>query len=202
MPSPAKRIADDLDRHAAGLSRYVGRIELELRRGSLNKGDVHRAYAGAFVYFYLHLEGAIEDLFMGFLMNRLSPSRGQVRPLVTIKSEVVARNVVRGDRAFVDWLPYKRTRDRAVVLLSQGRPFVSLTAQQVAILERDRVIRNAIAHAQGNAMHQFQRQCLTGLALPSDQRRPPGFLRGQHAFGQTRFDYLVAQSVAAIRQLA
>jgi len=201
MARPASQIADGLARQVAGLSRYISRVELEVRRGGLTKGDVHRAYAGAFVYFYLHLEGTIEGLFMGFLMNRLSLSRGRVRPLVVIRSEAVARNVVRGDRPFVDWLPYKRTLDRATGLLSQGGPFTGLTPAQVQILERDRVIRNAIAHAEGHAMRQFQKVCVTGLALPPDQRRPPGFLRGQHSVGQTRFDYQIAQSVAVIRQL-
>src|SRR5439155_5380092 len=135
---------------AGGLTNYVGRVEQQFQAGTLRKGDVHRAYAGAFVYFYLHLESAIDDLFMGLLMNRLSLTRGQVRPLVTIKSEVVARGVVRGDRAYVDWLPYGRTRERAKLMLSGGGPFVRLTDVQIAMLEKARVIRNAIAHDEGH----------------------------------------------------
>lgn len=201
MARPAKQIADALASKALGLSRYVGRVEEQFNAGGLRRADVHRAYAGAFVYFHLHLETAIDDLFMGYLMNRLDLTRGKVRPLVAIKSEMVARRVVRGERRFVDWLPYHYTRERAKMFLSGGGPFERLSGSQEAPLERVRVIRNAIAHASGHAQSQFEKTCLSGLALPPEQRRPAGFLRGQHAVGQSRFDYHVAQAVSVMRHL-
>jgi len=201
MARPASQVAAALASRGGGLNRYVGRVEQQFQTGTLPKTDVHRAYAGALGYFYLHLESAIEDLFMGLLMNRLTLARGQVRPLLTIRSEVVARGIVRGERVYVDWLPYKRTRERAKLMLSGGGPFVRLTGAQIETLEKVRVIRNAIAHDEGNAMNQFRKVCLTGLPLPPEQMRPAGYLRGQHAAGQTRFSFLVGQSTQVIRAL-
>ncbi len=44
-------------------------------------------------------------------------------------------------------------------------------------------------------MRQFRKTFTDGLALPAEQRRPAGYLRGQHAVGQTRFAHLLAEAV-------
>src|SRR5947208_3235159 len=64
MARPASQVAEAFASRSAGLDSYIGRVEQQFQAGALRKADVHRAYAGAFVYFYLHLETAIEDLFM------------------------------------------------------------------------------------------------------------------------------------------
>lgn len=201
MARPASRVAADLTAHARGLDEYLRRAERLASQGQIPRVDIHRAYAGAFLSFSVDLERAIEDIFMGLLMGRLVHSQRTVRALVTVRSEVVARKVVRGDRRYVDWLPYKQTRDRAEAFFSGGEPFASLSATEVAPFERVRIIRNALAHGSGHAMRQFQRTFTDDLPLPAVQRRPAGYLRGQHSVGQTRFAHLLAEAVQATRKL-
>src|SRR5258706_13562167 len=98
MSRLASSAHSELAAHARALDLYLGRIERLHRAGQLPTPDVGRPYAGAFLSFYVDLERGIEGVFMGLLMGPISSARPQVRSLVTINSEVVARNVVRGDR--------------------------------------------------------------------------------------------------------
>jgi hypothetical protein len=202
MARRASVVADELAAHARGLNQYLGRIERLFGERRIPQADVHRAYAGALLSFYVDLERAIENIFMGLLMRRLEVSRRAVRPLVVINSEVVARKVVRGERRYVDWLPYQLTRDRAEAFLASGEPFASVTDQQALPFERVRVVRNALAHGGEHAMRRFRTMFTDGVALPPEQRRPAGFLRGQHAVGQTRFENLLAESLLVVRRLS
>lgn len=201
MAKKAEIIADGLGARARGLDAYLHRVEGLFDAGDLPRADVHRAYAGAFLSFYVDLERAVEDLFMGLVMGRVIHSNTTVRSLVVIQSEVVARKVVRGERRYVDWLPYRLTRDRAKAFLSRGQPFASLTDRQALPLERIRIVRNALAHGGDHAMRQFHNTFTDGLSLPADQRRPAGYLRGQHAVNQTRFAYLLADAVGVAKSL-
>ncbi len=201
MPKQAGDVVAELASSARGLNQYLSRIEGLFLVRQLPMADVQRAYSGAFLSFYIALERTIQELFMGILMGRLIVSRPGIRPLVTVRSEVIARKIVRGDRRYVDWLPYNFTRDRANAFFSRGKPFEALTAAEVERLEDVRIIRNALAHGGEHAMAVFQRRFTAGLALPSDQRRPSGYLRGQHGVGQTRFTNLLAQSIVVTRRL-
>ena len=201
MSRPANSAHAELAAHARGLNLYLGRLERLTRGGTVPSADVQRAYAGAFLSFYVDLERGIEDVFMGLLMGRLTVTRPQVRSLVAIDSEVVARRVVRGDRRFVDWLPYQLTRDRAEAFFSNGEPFASISETQARPLERVRIVRNALAHGGGHAVRLFEKTFTDGVALPPEQRRPAGYLRGQHAVWQTRFEYLLADAVLVVKTL-
>jgi hypothetical protein len=176
-------------------------MERLLAAGQLRQADVHRAYGGALLSFYVDLEACIEDVFMGILMGRLTVSATRVQSLVGIRSEVVARKIVRGDRRYVDWLPYQVTRDRAAAFFSRGEPFASFTEAQARPFENVRIVRNALAHGGEQATRRFRKTFTDGKALPPEQRRPAGYLRGQHAIGQTRFENLLADAVFAMRTL-
>lgn len=201
MARPLSTVADDLTAQSRGLNDYLGRAERLFAERRLPRVDLHRAYAGAFLSFYVDLETSIESVFMGLLMGRLRHSRTKVRPLLKISSENVARNVVRGGRPYVNWLPYDATKQRAKVFLASGEPFASVTADQAQAFERARIMRNALAHASSHAAKQFRRTFTENLALPPVQRKPAGYLRGKHTLGQTRFEYLLAECMISIRTL-
>lgn len=201
MARAASRIVDSLHSHAQSLDRFLQRMEGLSQERRLPQRDVTLAYGGAFLSFYVRLEGSIEELFMGILMRRVTVSSSRVRPLVEISSEVVARDVVRAGRPHVAWLPYDHTKARAHAFLSGGRPFASLSATDIQALENARIIRNAVAHAGSSAADQFKRQFTAGKPLPPAQLTPPGYLRGIHAPGQTRFNYTLAECLLVMGNL-
>jgi hypothetical protein len=202
MTRPLSSIAADVNSRATGMRNYVNRMERLYLEGFLSQSDLHRVYAGAYISFYSDLEQFIERAFMGLLMNRLRSDDLTVRPLVDIKSNTVAHAVIRGDRKFVDWLPYETfTMQRAKAFFSGGRPFADLGKTERKALERANVMRNAIAHSSSQAKRRFLKVFTDGKPLPPDQLKPAGYLRGQHARNQSRLDYMFGEAVNVMRVL-
>jgi len=164
--------------------------------------DIERVYAGSLLSYHAFLEQAIERFFVGLMMGRFVCGDPAIRSLVSIKSDQVAYAILRGERSYVDWLPYKRyTLRRAKAFLSRGRPFTNLTGAQIKAFDRLTTLRNALAHESFSARRAFRKTFTDGKALPPDQLRPAGYLRGQHAAGQTRFDFLLSDVVGVVRVL-
>jgi hypothetical protein len=199
-PRHAKQIAESLRRSAKSSQGYLDRLEKLHRNKELSQRDVTRAYEGAFLAYYTGLERHLEQLFMGVLMSRVVVSGRPARSLVTA-SEVTARRIVAGDRPYADWLPIRHTTNRARKLLSEGRPFDRLSKVDSRVLEQMRVVRNAVAHQSSHANRRFQMEFIDGNGIPPLQRTPAGYLRGQHAAGQTRLAYFMAQGVDAMDRL-
>lgn len=194
-------VRDDVAARARELNRYLGRVEKLHVEGRLSERDVRRAYAGAFLAFYAYLERSIERLFLGTLMGRYEHSNRAIKPLVSIKSERVARLAVQGGRDYADWLPWDHTVRRSAAFLSAGRPFSELPRVHQKSFERVAILRNAIAHESKSSHRRFQRELVAGASLPASQMTPAGYLRGQHAAGQTRFSHHLADAVIAFSDL-
>jgi hypothetical protein len=134
-------------------------------------------------------------------MGRVSHGNKSVQSLVTIRSNLVVRRIVASQRGYADWLPYDLTRKRAKAFLSTGVPFTTLPDSERKKIDGLATIRNALAHESAAAMARFQLEFVASKGLPVDQMNPAGYLRGQHRTGQTRFDYLLADAIAAFRSL-
>ena len=101
-------VADEVGRRARDLDRYLKKIDRLHMERALGDRDAERAYTGGFLEFHAYLERALENLFLGLLRGRLQSSDRSVRPLITILSDRVARDIVASGRPYVDWLPYPR----------------------------------------------------------------------------------------------
>lgn len=118
----------------------------------------------------------MEELFVGLLSGGIVPARN-VRPRVTFRSPAVARDVMLGGRAYVDWLPYHYTDKRADAFFRAGRPFSKLDKAERKSLERMLTIRHAIAHQSGAARTKFEEEVIGAAPLLLAERTPAGFLR-------------------------
>jgi hypothetical protein len=201
VADPANRIANEVATRGRGLTLYVGRLEKLHTRRELSRVDLHRAYAGAYLFFYTYLERSLERLFLGIMMNRYDFHQPGIRSLVSVRSDVVARSILSGERSYADWIPYDLTRKRAKAFLSGGLPFTSLGKPDQRVFARLSLIRNAIAHESTHALKQFRAEFTDGKSLPPEQRTPAGYLRGQHAVGQTRLEYSFAEAVGVLGRL-
>lgn len=200
MPRPGTDHFAGFARDVQGQNAYVRRMEVALDNGDLRRSDIVRVYEGAFLLFHTSLERSLEELFMGVLMRRIVVTGAGIRPLVDIRSEVVARRAVCGERKYVDWLPYDMTRRRARAFLAGGKPFDRPTGLDEAAFRRASVLRNAIAHGGAHSMRAF-RNTFQLDGLPAAQQRPAGFLRGRHAAGQTRFEFTLAECSRVLDRL-
>lgn len=203
MPSskPAATIADSFKSYARGTESYVERLERLHQAGALSARDVTRTYEGAFLGFHTSLERHIERLFLALLMSRVTPSGSGTKSLVQITDNRVAHGVISGDRSYVDWLPLHKTKKRAAIYLSRGKPFDRLESVDIQVFERMQIIRNVVAHKSRHATTKFKRALIDGQGIPPKEQSPAGYLRGSHAPGQSRLSYLMAQGVDTLDRL-
>jgi len=92
--------------------RSRAKLERLLLSGHVTLHDVGLFYEGIFLRTVTSFEGLMEDLFVGLLTGGITPGRN-VHPRVVFRSTSVARDVMLGGRAYVDWLPYHHTDKRA-----------------------------------------------------------------------------------------
>jgi hypothetical protein len=195
MAKSATTVSDEVFRRARVLAGYVNRIE---RLGASDR-DLSRVYAGAYMDFVTFLERSVERLFLGLLMQRFHHPSANV--LVTVKSEAVARRLVRGERSYVDWFPYQNTVKRAQAFLSSGLPFAATPKADQRAIWHATLLRNALAHQSRHSLAQFQEQLVVGRSLPPSHRTPAQYLRGQHSASQSRLVFHMAETSAAIQRL-
>lgn len=195
MARAASTLAAGVAQRARGVTTYAGRLESLYQANLLSRQDLQRSYGGAYLSFFTFFERSIEDLFLGLVMGRLTCSTA-TRSLVEIRSEVVARRLVAGGRNYADWLPFEQhTMKRAPAFLSGGRPFTDVPANDRHALQRAHYIRNALAHESNHSLKQFQRHVIGQQFVPPHERRPAPYLRGAHAAGQSRMEFLLAELV-------
>jgi hypothetical protein len=199
-------LAERLGREARSLELYVARVERLLRTGRVPQIDLDRAYVAGYVLFHASVERTIEQLFVGLLTGELTVTQPGVTPVVVFSDQSTAFRIVLGERKYVDWLPFGRyTKPRAQAFLTDGKPFTSLQTADSQFLERMSLLRNALAHRSAHSLKQFDQAFIQSppvpVALPPSQRKPIGYLRGQHAVNQSRLSYQLAEGVAIVRRL-
>jgi hypothetical protein len=207
LPRHSSSLADKLARRFRTLELTRSRIESLSSRGLLSEGPIARMYEALFLSGHVALEGFLEELFLGLLVNGrgVESSRGDIVARVEIRSYSVARELITGaGRRYVDWLPYERTVDLAKLFFRGARPFGEFSASQRGVLLRCHTIRNAIAHRSRYSLNQFERHVIGSTPLPPNERHPAGYLRGffRTSPAQTGFSNLLAQFLLIARDLA
>lgn len=199
---PVDTIPKEVVARAKQVDAYVIRMEKLVASDLMSERDLLLAYGGAVLTFHSFTENMIERLFLGLVAGRLKHGDRRVRSLVEIRSPVTVRKVVFAARSYADWLPYGRyTIPRAEAFLSAGRPFTDLSKYDRIHLDDMAVLRNALAHQSGHAESRFRERFTDGKALIPTQQRPQGYLRGEHAIGQTRLNYLMGRTVQVLNNL-
>jgi len=176
MPRPATAISDDFTARLRMFERARAKLERLLVSGHVTRHDVNLFYEGIFLRTVTSFEALMEELFVGLLTGGITPGRN-VHPRVTFRSAAVARDVILGGKAYVDWLPYHYTDKRASAFFRGGQPFSNLDKTERKSLERMLTIRHAVAHQSRAARRKFEDEVIGAAPLLSGERTPAGFLR-------------------------
>jgi hypothetical protein len=170
--------------------------------GRVTRHDVSMFYEGIFLRTVTSFEGLIEDLFVGLLAGSIAPGRN-VHPRVTFQSHAVARDVMLGGRAYVNWLPYNFTHSRAEAFFRGAFPFCNLDKADKKLLERLVLVRNAVAHQSRSARGTFEQEVIGVAPVLPIERTPAGFLRSvfRSAPDQTRYEEMASTCVILARKL-
>ncbi len=188
MPRPAIAISDDFTTRLRRFERSRAKLERLLLSGHVTRHDVSLFYEGIFLRTVTSFESLLEELFVGLLTGGITPGRN-VRPRVTFRSAAIARDVMLGGKAYVDWLPYRHTENRASAFFRGGQPFSNLDNADVKSLDRMLTIRHAVAHQSRASRRKFEDEVIGSTPLLPAEQTPAGFLRSVFSVMPPRTQY-------------
>jgi len=178
-------------------------MEHLLNTGVIVRRDIEQIYKGLYIDAVCSFENFLEDLFIGLLVGRYTPSSRHIVPRVKFTSPIIARDVILSGKRYVDWLPYNLTMERAKAFFRNGRPFTTLTPTDRQLTEQICIIRNALAHDSEYANKIFEKKIVNSMALAPRDRNPSGYLRSEFRIApvQTRFENLTIEMSGIARKL-
>jgi len=202
VSKPSASLSDAYVSRLRRFERARAKVERLFRSGHFTHYDTALFYEGIFLRTVTTFEGLMEDLFVGLLAGSVRPGRN-VLPRVTFRSHAVARDVMLGGRAYVDWLPYHHAEKRAEAFFRGGLPFSNLEGGDKRELERIILIRNAVAHQSRDARKKFERNVIGAAPMLAVERTPAGYLRSifRAAPDQTRYEEIANTFAFLARKL-
>jgi len=201
MSTSAQILAKTYTSKLTYLEHTRNKIERLYLEGSIVRRDIEQVYEALYISSITAFEALLEDLFFGLLMGRLSSTTSGMRCKVTVSSEIVAREIALAGDKYLDWLPYKRTEERARTFFASGIPFSLIDGNKRSLLQECLFIRNAIAHRSIYATEIYKKNVLGSRILPPRQRGPASFLRSQFRTSpsQCRYEYYIANLIQISR---
>lgn len=196
MPSQPTVLADRLVRKYRALDLTRKRVDSLHANGQIVLRDKKQFYEGLFLKMHVLFETFLEDLFYGLLVENsaiLTPNN--IRPRVSVRSHVIARELVQAGKDYMDWIPYERTMDAAKIYFRGGVPFCQLSHAERTDIYKSHVIRNVIAHESRHSLKKFEKHLIGTTVLPVSERTPAGYLMGIFATSpnQTRYELYAAK---------
>jgi hypothetical protein len=171
---------DEVSRtYAAAILRLADccrRVDNLHTRQRLPVTEVELVYESAFLNAVSRFEGLLSDLLDEFVCGKHQSTRGN-RPLLTVRSRAAFRAILRGDRPYVDLMPYDQCLKIAERFIAGGGPFAELTDDDRRLLKQVSIIRNAIAHRSDKAVTDFRAKVPGVDVLPPHRRLPGTLLR-------------------------
>lgn len=198
MPSSsALRLASKFSRAVGRLDNTRIRADQARVRGLLRIRDIEVFYSGLFLQLVVAYEACIEEFVLGLVVRPggVESSVAGVSGKLSVRSYAHALSLASGpNRDFADWLSKNQLLKRAELLLRAGKPFSITVSSQWDLVEKARLIRNAIAHPSDSAKRKFERNVIGSTPLPTAERTVGGYLRGQisSAPSQTRWELYAA----------
>lgn len=187
MSRPYKDLVRELKRYTWLVNKQKGLLE----KGHVTDRDVDFIYEIAFLSAYVSFEVFIERQFEALLAGKNYYRGRVVRRRLEIRSERVAREVIKGRNVFPKYLPVEELEKLARIFFSDGKPFTLLTLPHKNDLAKGQSIRNFIAHRSRSAREKFEGTVLSGVSLRPSKRTPAGFLRSPISSHQDRFEQMI-----------
>lgn len=166
-----------IQRRFVRLNSTLSRVDALSASGRLTDYDVSQIYSGVFLESYIAVERLIEELFLGYLIGRYKPIKTRIAPAVTIATRPMADRMLKGERKYLDWLPFRLTSDRASIYFRGQTPFSVVGPTDIALLEELGRIRNALAHQSAHSLDIFSRFVVGAINIRPRDKYPPRYLR-------------------------
>ncbi len=156
-------------------------MELLHAEKRIRQRDLDSVYEALFLRGITSFEVLLDELFFDILLKRKRyPAARNVKLRMTTTSpDALNEIVLQGHRKYLNWLPFRETKDRAKLYLEEGRPFTELDGGDENVISTVATIRNAVAHKSAYALGEFRRTVIGQQNLLRSERTPAGFLRSQ-----------------------
>lgn len=139
-----------------GLNHTRLRSETLFREGTICERDYFVISNAILLESVTYFERFIEDVFVGLAIKDLTHPSGDFLNIVEILPKKNFSDVIRGDKLYIDWLPYERTIDRSKTYFKNGYPFTGLSVDDKGELASVMSLRNAIAHRSEYAINKLR----------------------------------------------
>jgi|HubBroStandDraft_2_1064218.scaffolds.fasta_scaffold26365_3 hypothetical protein len=140
--------------------------------------DLHSVYEALFLRAVTSFEAFLESLFIAIMKEKISYKKNRKIALrMKASSHDALMEILLQRQAYMMWLPFRHTEERALLYLKDGRPFSELDDADRSMLKTITTIRNAIAHKSFHAMAEFHRTVIGSRSLLPKEKNPAGFLR-------------------------
>lgn len=163
--------------------------------------DLHSVYEALFLRGVTSFEVFLEGLFFAILREKVTyPKKRKVSLRMTAANDKALMEILLQNQAYLQWIPFKHTKGRARMYLTDGKPFTDLAGGDESVIQTVTTIRNAIAHRSTHAKGEFERTVIGSRALLRGERTPSGFLRTAANPAQKRFEmYMIELSRIATK---
>ena len=166
--------------------RASGRIALR---------DLNSVYEALFLRGITGFEAFLEGQFLAILRQKTNYPKSRVSLRMIPANDKALLEILRQNKEYLQWIPYRHTENRAKLYLTGGKPFSELTSGDKSMIKTVTTIRNAIAHSSAHAKAEFERTVIGSRALLRGERTPAGFLRTDANPAQKRFEtYMIELS--------
>jgi len=119
--------------------------------------DINIIYSGLFIELVTIFERFIEDLFIQIATNDNAHPAANVKSKIQVKTKKTCSGIIKGDKLYVDWLPFDKTQKRALHFFSVGRPFSLISNLDANKLAQISTIRNSIAHKSPHSRQKLEK---------------------------------------------
>lgn len=177
------------------IDRTRSRMESLHTKGSVTKTDLEYVYEALFLRAVTSFESYLEQLFISILLGRSNYPRGKIRVLMQARSRNSLLAILKQNDNYLDWLPYRKTEDRARLYIKDGCPFSEMSSANKSLVMEIVHTRNAIAHKSDHALRTFQGKVIGSRLLLRNEKTPAGFLRSPSRASprQLRFEIYLAE---------
>ena len=196
MPKEPKILAEGLTKKFKTLDHTRRRVDSLFNDKQIALRDKKQFYEGLYLKTHVLFEAFIENLFYGLLVENSSiKTPNHIVSRVSIKSHLIARDLVQAGKDYIDWIPYEKTMRAAKLYFRNGEPFCCLSKSEMDDIYKSHVIRNVIAHESKHSLNKFEQHLIASTPLPLSERSPAGYLMGVYAISprQTRYELFAAK---------
>lgn len=198
-----KQLFISLQGHIKNIDLTRQKSELLFSEGKIVKRDLHLIYKGLFLDFVTSSESFIEKLFVGLLIKKYEHPSKKVHVKQYFKSVQICRDIITGDRKYLDWLPYDMTTKRAKKYFRFGFPFAWINNSEIKTIEKVLVLRNVLAHESQYSRRKFHIMFIKDQNLLKYEKTVIGYLRSpiSTTITQLRYEVLVNETLAILNKL-